>query len=731
MNAFACGGNSAPTATLPMDTPGSGIYSLSVPEQISYVTAQETGTSSSLTNFLVNSYAVPTEGQYISDEPEYFVYEESMQTLDIVNNILCSIKQTRYDLMVNEGTYTALVNYDLCNQSSSESSSTNQSSGQEINYEKWVVTSERETESSDQIVSFWILQNPVNTSETGDGTSGSPDSMSEMRAKLTISSDSDDSNPFGVFHLDMIGYNDDGPSGLEGYLSAKADDENSQTIIQLELTMTESEEAFTQTVHAVLDNASDSGSAASSQSFGSFTSTALVAFNSDYYHSTIETEGFDTSTQCLDRDDFITSVWGYNLYDDTGSLVEVNSGFPITDSDDNFGYASYYGIWLSNDDLTDGMKVYDSNENEYATLIGGGRLLKRTKYTKELSEVTNELFLYWDYNTSTYYKIKWNGTNLVKVAIEVCETSCQFEDMTEAALYFSPYDYISLWKDGFGHYSMIVPYEGLSDTTNIFHFEQETISPDDLEEPLTLYCYINCPMPNPTATELESGEIYVDTYAGFLLGNYHTYVFDPTTYMLTYADEDVTVDSSVEVSSTAYYSWGFQSGNMVTTLLDEVQDIHGIDVAYVWETGPNDSNKYISLLDSTGDMVDFEQPLDCAYDDDTYGAYQLDYNGPGELYGIPSELNENENTNFQHWTSLFTIPNGAELSCDDGNTYYSKAMSVEQFMQNVATSNCADLSLPTTLNEVEDLYADPELDTAPATDEPVIVGGQPVEAESE
>src|SRR3989339_1118808 len=128
-----CGGNSSPTASIPLDTPGSGINALVVADQISYVTAEEALSSASISKSLVK-FAVPTSGDYISDQATYYVYEESMQALDTVNVILCSINQTGYEEMVNQGDYAALINYDTCDRSGNQSSNANdQSSGQEIN----------------------------------------------------------------------------------------------------------------------------------------------------------------------------------------------------------------------------------------------------------------------------------------------------------------------------------------------------------------------------------------------------------------------------------------------------------------------------------------------------------------------------------------------------------------------------------------------------------------------
>ncbi len=721
--AGACG-NNAPTASIPLDTP-SGINALTIPEQVSYITPQETIASASTNSFLgnISKFAVPTAGEYLTDETEYYVYEESMQALDTMNIILCSLKQARSDSMINEGAYAALINYDVCDRNSSQaSSSTNQSTGKPINYERWILNSTRASDTADQVINIWV----ENTSTTTHGSEDPTSDLDEIKAKMTITEEASDDNPLGSFHMDLAGYDSNGLAALTGFIVATTND-SGETTLQMTLSNPYMTEPSYQTVNALLNPSADSGKAYSYETAADFVRTSYVAFDSNYYRSKVDSvDGSDTKTSnnCLDRQNYTSSVWQYNLYDSDGAKVDLNGGFSVTQGTDIYGYASYYGIWLSDDtEVTSGMTLAGTDQN-YTTLVGGGRLTKITSSTSTLASIKDETFMYWDYIGDSYW-VKWNGTDFVATAYESCgDDGCTTIAMSETPLIFYTDEWISLWKQSFGSVTVIVPYEGLSDATSITYDIETLVTPDDYSSPFTLYCYYQCPKGALSASDLNDETPFLDTVYDFIYGSeiYYTYTFDPSDYSLTYNGDEVTIASGAVIDSGSYYYWGLASGDLVTSALEDSWDVWDAEITYQWETGPESWNKYTALIDSNGDVVEFDEPLVCTYTHSTYGTYYLEYAGVGELWGIPYELNEDTSSNFEHWSSLFAIPNGTEISCN-GTTYYTKAMVVEEYMTSLDSSSCSSLALPTDLTTPENQYTEPDIGTKPSVDDPSVIGG--------
>lgn len=106
----------------------------------------------------VDTSAFPSDCDYNTDPQRAHVYDPSMDTLRLVNQILCMVSQTGYADLVNQGDYKAQIDEAKCSDggdSSSSSSDQGQSSGANAGAPNvWTVHSERASNSSDQIVDF-------------------------------------------------------------------------------------------------------------------------------------------------------------------------------------------------------------------------------------------------------------------------------------------------------------------------------------------------------------------------------------------------------------------------------------------------------------------------------------------------------------------------------------------------------------------------------------------------
>ena len=117
--------------------------------------------------------------------------------------------------------------------------------------------------------------------------------------------------------------------------------------------------------------------------------------------------------------------------------------------------------------------------------------------------------------------------------------------------------------------------------------------------------------------------------------------------------------TTASTSLTGQFQWGIRSGKLFPTSGASTVDaadgstdstynpwsVDSLTVYYVWETGPNAWNQFSAVKDSGGSYVTFDAPLNVNYTVPTgaaYGDYAgktivLQYNGFGDLFGIPGK----------------------------------------------------------------------------------------------
>ncbi|MDO8519832.1 MAG: hypothetical protein Q7T11_06685 [Deltaproteobacteria bacterium] len=828
----SCGGGGSKTGT------GSG---LEIAEQMALVEADQASLPALMRAAM--RMAVPTVGDYITDEADIYVYDESMEVLDMVNEILCMVDQTRYTEMVNEGNYTALIDTSLCGRNNDRSGdSSNESSSQSQEFEPWTVNSSRANNDSDQIVRFWV-----------SGV-GEDEGFGEIRAEITITEGRSDSNPFGLFSIDFVGMCEDGENTcMSGNLSSVENSEGTEFTMFMD-----GGESMQEATHAILRD-DGTGQAYALRTFfmgdmggegdsgdreavkkqgnggsggGMETHEINVAYDSGHYFT-----DFGDKASCKERSP-VNNVWEYNLYESTtGDRVSRDSGFGIRYGDDDrgWGYAGYYGVWLPEDLVTveSGLEVTKADDDTpYTVFQGEGRLIRRTKNSLTLSDFIGDTFQLWfspekQFSTAdelasaigmmngwrisatangdtitlranetgtfangitmsknssggltlsgstlsggtgsmesgtaatgtitfgspakwdtvvidnvTYTKVdtveskslivEWDGTNFIYVGEEVCspDAPCETVDAEEeATLSFGANSWVGLHKQGLGNVDLVVPEDGvIANDMDVPYYSEEFVPPSDAlfaSGEVTFKCYNNCLESGLTEEQISAGDVYhPDTED---VDSPTLYTFDPEEYVLRLDDEAVAWPEGVgEIQGE--YTWGIRSSAMVTTdvSVEEVWNIWQEDISYNWETGPNEWNRYTTILDEDGNAPTFEPPLYCQYQDDEHGMFFLDYQGEGKLFGIPYDEVQSEDEEWSHWVARFTIPDGSELECE-GALYYTRAMSVEQTFPEVDASECTDLSglEPLDAPEVRDISVD--MDSAPGvSDAPAVIGG--------
>ena len=772
VGAAGCGGGSGGTAPTGAET-----TALKVADQVSVVDAKtETGGAAKLLAKLAGVWTgAPAGSDYEKDVPSVYVHEKAADSFATVNEILCLMSQTKYDEMVNKGYYKALVNQKVCRGNDDVSNSTQQggSASNAPDYMEWTVRSSRADNNSPQTLEAWIHQR-------ADGMD--PEML--IQAKAVITEGSSVSNPYGIFTMNFVGYpSSDGVPNLsatpffKGVLAAQRD-ANGKVLLKF----TETGEDETRSV-AMEKTGTAGGGRASFSNEWEGSGEIIFAYNDSLFH---RQDASGTNEICLDRDDFETSAWRYGMYDaTTGGRVSVNSGFPINtaaNGSGKHGWVGYWGLWVPDGvSITNGSTVYKQNygpeagaATPYTVVKAGGKLKKHTRKTATLGAIKNIPLEMNDFQTNSQYRVIWDGTKLVKTAwaantMEGPPVWSEINSMSPSANFDVTnlqWGELNFWSQALGG-QVRIPLAGCvrldsgatscnapTADTAIVYYVEDIVYPGDTV-PDTLACFDNCP-------ELSAGNVYGGAYG---LMTAMEYTFDPETDLV------LKKDGVPLIQTAAGQQWGYNSGPLFDAALDDDPatsplkcDWTGpegqymicgwkawsvLEEFYTWETGLQNWNQLTLLKDpQTNDVLKFEQPLRVEYTYTTNSTnpaavntkyngtkFFLDYNGFGELHGIPGKCVDfetgetvascNETT---RWVPEFTIPEGATASYTKNGTTYNtriKPLQMEQRMVKLENSECGTLPFGSyTLPTIAE-WVDPALGTEPAvTAAPAVIAGE-------
>lgn len=615
----ACGGGGGGGGADPGTGQGTG-SGLVVASKVSVVSAQ-TSTASGKPGLLkgllmgVFQVALPAESDYSKDKTNVWVAERTSEAFDTINDILCMIGQTKYDVKVNTGPYTALVDEGLCGSSNADPSAAgqagqNQSSGANMpSYMKFTVDSYRADNASPQIVKVWIHEPASEHNEA-----------KLIYGKITITEGASETNPYGLFKMDFAGYLIDengtavGTPKFSGTLRAYRNDSG-----KVLLDFVSSDSYFdcggTQTgLQAVtLDRAPDGSVGAGliyeerDGTCGTGSRNLTFAYNpADFWRRDVDT----LDSACLSRTKFSESSWSYGLYyaEDTtvfsaltgtvlrtaGSRVTRNSGFPITfgPSGQYRGWVGYWGLWkdnnapeLQNNDTVTRFDYKTNTSTEYGIFKAGGKLKKHTRKLLTLADIKNIPLGYWEQvassPTGTNYQVVWDGSDFLKTDAmpQNCGGNCTWSKLAAPEpidLSRLNWSNLNFWSQSLGGNAqvqlgtqaspcMYVVVEGgpgytdcssvpPTDATEVVFYKEDLVYPGDSSVPATLACYDNC---------LKAGASGVDPNNQF----YNTW--DPNTGMnsqVTYSFNAASlllmdgVNSVVTTTTGGMNQWGSMTG---------------------------------------------------------------------------------------------------------------------------------------------------------------------------
>jgi len=799
---------------------------------------------------------------YNQDVTQVWVNDRSSESFGIINEILCSFEQTRFDSMINRGAYIAQIDVQLCEQKSADNQSASQAGEGQTSvtvpeYEYWVIDSVRESADGVQVVYAWI----PNEEDYGDGIDPIE---SVIMARMVIYKGVDEYPPYGLFTINFkqVPFIDgtkqidpNATSTFKGILKSFINTNGDNLIsFSMDSEMPLPEELFTmlnipvqdvsveRSEYVIMETATDGSSGRGATYMreyspdmfkgGDSASTGLnmtekaetfnIAFNDSYFLR----EDVTTDQQsCYERQNPKRNVYRYGLYDANGARVNLRSGVPIGYTSGGRviqGWAGFWGIWIDgmgNDmDMSslDGQVVskfdwatnaLDTSE-QYTINVYPGKLRKIKRNNTTLDKIKNVQFSYWENSTGNEYRIEWDGTGFLISALRDNTNWTWNEDDAAAGSYLDlsniEWPDISVWSEALNG-SVRIDLNGKSLDPNaaaacvepdyISTFSFDCSGAPSVSTPVIVYkekivepgssaataidganltCYNNCPDPSADANNpYFQTWIWNETTGGTEVS--YTYQFDSTDMVLKYNGTPVLAPESDQDWNNSIWSGALISGatlaaypDMLDCPWDDTQTCgwmaeSNAPVFFRWESGADSWNKLISLVNNqTNQIEQFDQPLNVdythTYADNSTKTFVLNYEGFGNLHGIPETCEDGDTGNaidcpwltgndFDGWVrviSEFAIAGGSPATYFDPATESDvdvviKPLEEEHFLRaNASTDACTADGLTITDFSTQfvsvDGWKDPAasgmgaipLDTLISTD-PFVIAGEVVQ----
>lgn len=674
------------------------------------------GTSLSLvllaTGSATASATPPSTSAYITDAQSSYVQDATSESIGQVNMITCVIHSMRPDALVNQGPYIALVDKNTCDatKSSGVSSGAGASAAQAPDYMTAVVDSTRASNTDPMIVKAWISINQEGTPVI-------------VFAHVSATEAPTTANPYGAFRMDYCGKSPGGQTCLmNGFMQG-----GNGTLSYYEADNNPNGSDITALQLASVGTTSGSGSVSVQQSGngnGSSSSSYNFTYDQSYFLRVDSQNASECFSR--DANDPATglSVWQYGLYDaTTGARIDRNSGFPIryTSGGTSYqGYVGYYGLSLqggapspANGSTVQKVDYQNGTATtaDFTASTNGGRLTRYTRKTRTLKTLDQIRFnVFFGSVTSTglpdantQYELYWDDATgkFIVTGEQICgQTGCQVSNLAQPqsldpSLWASSGG-VQGWSQSIGG-DVFINLTGLagavdSNAITVVYHVQDLVYPDDTTVPATLYCANNC----PTAASLQayftqgSGSSVASPYIAATYNNFQPLlvgglaVYSVANAVLSDAAGQPVVDTNPDdYQSHQQYQNGLMSGRLFTQLSDAQcpdnanpadycdYQVNSASVYYVWQTGSNSWSQFAAIKDNTGSFVHFDAPLQVDFTvpaGTTYGAYAgaslvLQYNGFGDLWGIPgscvsgtTNLPVDCNTQNSRYVPAFVIP---------------------------------------------------------------------------
>lgn len=672
--------------------------------------------------------AIPATSAYFTDPQNEYVQDSTSDSIASLNMVLCVVGAMNAGAMVNAGPYIALVDMNKCDNKRSSSGAAGAT-----NYATAVLDVTRASNSDPMIGKVWLSM-----TEEGSATT--------VFVHLSATQSPSAAQPYGLFRLDYLGKKD-GVTKFNGFIDSQLN-----SISQFETGSNSSNSAM--------------ALSATSMSAGAGTITSNGGPSFDFAYDANNFRRSDgTDDQCFDRSraNAERSVWQYGTYNALdGSRVDMaNPGFPILatySGSSYYGFANYWGINFQGLDLNSiadaapvaGLSVTDQrpgNTTSYTVSKVGGKLTRWTQQATTLDSLNNiPLSFGADLSGRTdnpavsgfqNWQLQWSSATQTFTVIGTqqcgpngCATTPLVPVATVNANAFDN-EPISGWADAYGG-SINIPPTGAAHTAadTVNYYVQSTVVPGSTA--LTLYCLSQC----PTAVSLaafQAGSAQTSPYGNgtdqqwFMAAAVNTVAYSFDAGGLEDSSGGAGVSMVLEQSSqypqgSMYAQNGINTGRLFTTPFTSMNCPAMVPPAtvcepanpatyYTWVTGSNQWQQSLWLSSGTG-VVAFDAPQNIHYtvpNDAAYGSYAnvpilLQFNGFGNLYGIPGSCVDSANnaqvdcsTPNARFVPQFSIPDGAAMTLPNPSTpLIVKALNAELRLKSLgpsATTACAAMTL--------------------------------------
>lgn len=659
--------------------------------------------------------APPTSGAYVTDAQQEYVSDQVTEAISNANSILCYLANTRADAMVNQGRYVAFIDEARCDAGdrASASGSSNTSAAGATRYTRMSLTATRATNSSPQLVKGHVELG-------GDGP------PVEAYVHVNASAAPSDSLPNGIMSMDYAGVWS-GQKLMRGRITTSASG--------LSFAESANEGGAQRTIRLYVSGNELTGKGTID------TGSQAILFGYNQTHFCRRLVG--SSEYCFKRSkaDAASSVWRYGVYDNvTGGRFDLSDpGFPIKTASGEYGFASYWGVWLPTE-AQDGQAVSSSDGSQVYTIRkGGGKLVRYTRVSKTLDQIAKVPFTTYATvaGNAGQYEMHWSSEGLFKVTGQVdcsggngCFTTQLSASLTAAQLSAATGSWgVSGWSQALGGQLRISP-SVLSDASpgaqTVHYSRSQTVQPSDTSVPATLHCVSDCPtrqlVQNLSANSAPFTSGTLNKFGGTLAADLVTYTWDAAAYALKDPALSALSSDDLPTNLPPQYQWGVSSGFLVPSsaigagrALDcdgangQGQTYcsgHAFDLPeyYRFEIGHNAWNRAVFLRRTNGSYVSFSAPKIAAFsvplDSSLYGSFagadmSLQFMGFGQLHGIPGrcysiatnqEVSCGPNTRY---VAAFSIPTGADgFVTIDGATKWVKWLDRElRFRQDAGVTS--------------------------------------------
>ncbi|MDJ0783490.1 MAG: hypothetical protein QNJ22_16055 [Desulfosarcinaceae bacterium] len=619
---------------------GTDVAALQLPNRISLTQADTSERDAAQGHLRAASFGARlyTDSGTDYDNLEKRVWVEDVaEVLDLVNEILETVKDTGYDMMVNQGPYVALVNTpgdDEGGQQGGSQGGAAASASESLS--EMTVNVTRASNTAPMYVYFWLDEPPYDVGENAQRIKGRFEvregvsaafPMGDITAYIVGKDINEAGQEIGSDYRMKIGMevgsNAEGEAVVEFVENHSRTDQGYEISEAAEMRVV-ADEDFNVGKARVYERSPDWDNFHTWGATPQYDEANLrVAFNENFIVA-----DDDDDLYVFDKNAYTSNVYRYKLFDMDGNAVTLNSGFPIRFKESGkFGYVGYYGLWShDNSEVASGTRVIrEDNGVEYEVKQVAGKLIKHEQKTITLAQLTNVELSTWECTEASCFDVvfSWNGSDFRTLGVRSEATDWQLDSNGAGELVTFENEWEGAWCQSLQSFLPLGTLESPNDNTLLYYHAETTVVPGSDE------------------FNAIAGDALALKFWDWELAQWTDYSWDKETLLLYQGD---TVQSAAEINNgdTSYGELRpMVAADVQATIANDPHLVWEQEVFYSWRTGAEEWNKLTILQDLEGDYVPFDAPLQLSYEHAK--AYDLNY-----FDGEAADPNEGRIFNFDY-----------------------------------------------------------------------------------